>query len=124
MKKELEFGTIELSQDDILRFVAKPHVETVTVSQLQQMLEVLIEVSEDKPRPFFSDNGNMTKLGHLEGKFIGANLHRFAIASAVKETSLIVRSIGYAINHVFPPKVPMQMFSNEEEAVAWLRTFQ
>ncbi|MGB0916808.1 MAG: hypothetical protein ACPGU4_04400 [Flavobacteriales bacterium] len=124
MKRELDFGIIELSEDGILRFKACPSLSTISLSQLKEMLEVLVEVSDGKPRPFFSDNSNMKSLGHVERKFIGNNLHRFALASAVKETSLMVRSIGFAINHLFPPKVPMQMFNSEEDAIAWLMSFR
>ena len=120
---ELDFGSVVLSENGILSFVAAPALETITLAQLETLLGVLVEITEGKPRPFFSNNSQMKSLGHKERKYIGDNLHLFATASAVKETSTSVRFIGLAINHLFRPKVPMQMFKTEQSAFEWLNTF-
>ena len=123
-KVELAFGKIELLDGGILTFAAFSHLETVTLQQLQELLDALVEITQGNPMPFFADNSNMKSLGLKERKYIGDNLHLFATASAVKENSTSIRFIGNAINHLFPPKVPMRMFKSEKEAFAWLRSLK
>lgn len=119
----LAFGRVTLEDEGILRFIAEPSLQTISLSQLKELLHVFIEITEGKPRPFFSDNTNMKTLGHQKRKYIGDNLHLFAVASAAKENSTTVRFIGNAINHLFTPKVPMRMFKSEDAAIEWLKTF-
>ncbi|MBP9152904.1 MAG: STAS/SEC14 domain-containing protein [Flavobacteriales bacterium] len=119
---ELDFGTVELNEDGILRFNIASGSDTITLNQLQPLLEALISMADGKPRPFYCDNSDMKSLGYPERKFIGSNLHLFASASAVKENSPVIRFIGHTINHFFLPKVPMQMFDSERKAIAWLKS--
>lgn len=126
VKKEmaLDFGKVALLENGILSFVAAANLDTITLSQLEELLAVFVEITDGKPMPFYSDNTQMKSLGHQERKYIGDNLHLFATASAVKENSISVRFIGNAIKHVFPPKVPMQMFKTKEEAFDWLGSLE
>ena len=121
---ELDFGKVELGDDGILRFHASFNEDTITISELEELLKVLSEVTDGKQCPFYTDNSKMKSLGFEERQFIGKNLHRFASASAVKENSPVVRFIGHTINHLFPPKVPMKMFDTEDEAIDWLESVQ
>lgn len=118
----MELGKVELREDGILRFIASSNLQTINLYQLEELLKVFIEMVDGKPRPFYTDNGKMQKLGHRERQFIGNNLHLFASASAIKETSGGIRLISGAINHLFPPKVVMRMFKSEDEAIAWLKS--
>jgi hypothetical protein len=121
---ELDFGKVEIREDGIMTFCALPEMETIHLSQLETLLDTLVELSEGEPKLFYADNSKMKSLGHKERQYIGTNLHLFAKASAVKENSVVIRSIGYAINHLFPPKVPMQMFKTEEQAIDWLNSLK
>ena len=126
VKKEmaLDFGKVVLLENGILSFVAAANLDTITLSQLEELLAVFVEVTDGKPMPFYSDNTQMKSLGHQERKYIGDNLYLFASASAVKESSTSVRFKGNAINHLFTPKVPMRMFKTKEEAFDWLGSLE
>ena len=119
---DLGFGMIELRSDNILTFVPVKSAETVTLKELKQMLDTLVELSAGTPRLFYTDNTHLTSLGYSERQFIGKNLHRFATASGVKEDSAITRYIGHTIQSMFPPKVPMRMFSAKDDAFEWLHS--
>jgi hypothetical protein len=121
---KLTFGKAELLKEGILSFTAEPNLQTISLSRLKELLDVFTEITECKPRFFFSDNSNMKSLGLKERKYIGDNLHLFAAASAVKENSTTIRFIGNAINHLFTPKVPMRMFKPKHEAIEWLKTLE
>lgn len=120
---ERKYGKVELREDGILTFKVNGDHKLI-LEDLEDVLKVLIEVSEGTPRPFYSDNSELKDLGFAERKFIGNNLHLFATASAVKENSEVIRFIGHTINQLFPPKVPMKMFKTEREAVAWLNSMK
>lgn len=116
---ELEFGTVSLRNDDVLTF--KPTgAKTIRLDELQLLLDTFLEVTGGNRKKLLSDNRDYQYLGYSERKYIGDNLHRFAIASAVIENNPFVRFIGHTINSFFTPKVPMQMFKSEEEALEWL----
>ena len=121
---ELDFGRAELKEDGILRFFASYNQETITLNQLKELQTALLDITKGEPLPFYSDNSKMKSLGYLERQYIGKNLHLFASASAVKENSGVIRFIGHSINHMFPPKVPMKMFSSEKKAVEWLKSLE
>ncbi len=119
--KELPFGIVTLREDDILTF--KPsNARTINLEELQLLLDTFIEITEGKRRKFLSDNRGYEYLGYSERKFIGDNLHKFALASAIIENNAFVRFIGNTIKTFFAPKVPMEMFNTEEDAVEWLHS--
>lgn len=119
---ELDYGTVELRKDGILTFKPCTDHGSLTMADLEDVLRVFLEITDGKPVPFYCDNTQMRDLGFAERKFIGDNLHLFATASAVRENSPLIRFIGHTINQLFTPKVPMEMFNNENEAFAWLRS--
>lgn len=119
---DLGFGEVELRSDGILTFVPIAGRNTVSLENLKQMLSALKELSNGEPKPFYTDNTHLTDLGFSERQFIGKNLHLFATASAVKENSAATRFIGHTIQSMFPPRVPMKMFSTKQEAIAWLHS--
>ena len=120
---QLEFGVCELRSDSILRFVPAPTIDTVHLEQLKVMLNTLVELTDGKPTPFFTDNRKLKSMGYAEREFIGKNLHLFATASAVGENSAVIRFIAHTITHLFKPKVPMCLFSTKEDAILWLKSF-
>lgn len=119
---EMPFGTINLRKDGIMFFRPKEGRTTIKKRELEQMLVGLKKFTNGEPRLFYTHNENYKSLGFEERKYIGDNLHKFAKASAVIENSPVVRFIGHTIKDLFPPKVPMQMFKSEEEAVDWLKS--
>ncbi len=118
---DLGFATIEVRSDGIIT-TTHPDVDTVNVAQLSEMVELLEKLAGGTPKLFYADNTNLKSLGYPEREYIGKNLHRFAKASGVKENSSVVRFIGHTINHMFPPKVPMQMFNTKKECIEWLKS--
>lgn len=120
----LDFGIIELREDNILTFEPYHDVETVTLGQLQKMLDSLLDMTDGIPRPFYSNNSRMKSLGFAERQFIGKNIHRFATASAICENSSVIRFISHTIIDIFKPKIPLQMFETKDAAIEWLRSTQ
>lgn len=119
-KVELDFGCLELRQDGVLYWKPKSGLTSIKLEELKQMLEAAFQLTNNQPRPFLSDNRQYESLGFAERQFVGDNLHRFASAVAILESSPIVRFISHTINQFFSPRVEMQMFKTEEEAILWL----
>ncbi|MGE0560516.1 MAG: hypothetical protein AB7O47_01750 [Flavobacteriales bacterium] len=120
---ELDFGTIELRSDNILTFEPAKGITTVNKDQLVIMLKNLIEISNGVPRPFISDNRNVTSFGFEERDYVAKNIHLFATASAILEDSFVIRFITHTIITLFKPQIPMQMFKTKEGAIEWLRNY-
>lgn len=119
----LDFGTIELRSDDIMTFNPAPGITTVNIEQLKIMLATLIELCGGKPKPFLSNNKNVKSFGYEERAYVGKNIHLFATASAVIESSPVIRFIAYTIVSMFKPKIPVKLFKTKEDAITWLLTF-
>lgn len=117
----LDFGTIELRSDDILTYEPAAHITTLNLPQLQIMSEVLLELCEGKPKPFLSNNKNLTSFGYAEREYVGKNIHLFASCSAIIEESQLTRFIHHSIIYMFKPAVPLRLFKTKEDAILWLR---
>lgn len=120
---DLDFGVIELRNDNIITFEPKEGITTLTLLMLQESLDIFIELSDGIPRLYFSNNNNLKSLGTEEKIFIKNNIHRFAKACATTENSAITRFITYTFMQLFKPSIPLKMFKTKEEAYVWLRTF-
>lgn len=65
-------------------------------------------------------HGSMTSEGRTYAAEVGMN---FFIASAIVSDSLAIRLIVNFFNSFHKQLVPFKMFSNQEDAKKWLRTF-
>lgn len=119
----LDFGVIELRSDNIMTFEPAQGVTTVNIHQLKEMLKVLIDLCDGKPKPFLSNNKNVKSFGYEEREYVAKNIHLFATASAIIESSAIVRFITHTINTLFKPKIPLKLFKTKEDAIVWLKTY-
>ncbi len=119
--KTLNIGTIVLRSDDVLAFEPVEGISTLKLSELKIMCKTLIELSENTPRLFFSNNKTMKSLGSEEREYVGKNIHLFAYKAAITENSPIVRFITHMIVYFYKPQIPMKMFTTEEEAINWLK---
>lgn len=119
--KTFKFGKIELRPDKILAFEPAEGITTLKLNELQLMRDELIQLSEDTPLPFFSNNRQLKDLGTEERKFVGKNIHLFASKGAITENSPMVRFITHMIIYFYKPPIPMKMFKTEDEAINWLK---
>lgn len=120
---KFDYGIIELRSDNIMTYEPIDGITTLTLPQLDIMLELLLAVSDGIPRPYFSNNTNLKSLGSKERISIANNIHRFACACAITENSAITRFINYTFMQLSRPTIPVKMFKEKEDAFAWLRTF-
>jgi len=120
---QLDFGRLELRSDDILCWNPSDGKTTISLEELKLFRDAACELADGEPKLFLSNNKKLDSLGYTERKFIGDNLHQFAKASAIIENSAVIRFIGHTIQGLFPPKVPMKMFSSETQALKWLKSF-
>jgi hypothetical protein len=56
-------------------------------------------------------------------EFAGRSGKDYFVAAAMISDSIVMRFVIHIFNTLQKHDVPFRMFSNEEEAVAWLRTF-
>lgn len=120
---DVDFGTLALRSDDILTFEPRPGLETVNLEQLKIMLVALIELCDGKPKPFLSNNKGVKSFGYEERAYVGKMMHQFSSATAVIESSPVIRFISYTIVSIFKPEIPVKLFKTKEEAFAWLQNF-
>lgn len=115
-------GTISLRKDKILMFIPFDGITTFAMDDLIEMYNIYMDMTNGIPHLFFSDNTNLKKLGSEERVYISERIHHFAIASAIKENSAIVRFITHSMIYLNKPQVPFKMFKTEENAINWLKS--
>ena len=54
-----EYGTIELRSDEVITYEPKEGVTSFTMPQLELMLDILLDLSNGTPKPYFSNNTNL-----------------------------------------------------------------
>ena len=118
----IEHGLVELRADDILVF--RPDISTFkeyTIPVLKDLLEVFTEITDGIPRPYMCDNRYITGIVNKEEqRYIDAHFEKFATEMAMITHSAPVRLIVNSYTKIFKPKVPIQLFKSEEEAIEWL----
>ncbi|MCB9359794.1 MAG: hypothetical protein H6587_10745 [Flavobacteriales bacterium] len=115
-----EYGVIELRSDNILTYEPHEGLTTFTRPHLELMLEILLELSDGKPMPYFSNNYNLKSLDSEERLYIKKHIHRFASKFAMTENSPMTRFITHTFMQLSRPSIPVKMFKTKEEAFAWL----
>jgi len=120
--EKCSIGNIYLRDDKVLMFKPFAGITTVTMYDLVEMYNINMDLTNGIPHLFYSDNTNMKKLGSEERVYISEKIHHFAIASAIKENSAIVRFITHSMVYLNKPQVPIKMFKTEENAINWLKT--
>lgn len=115
-------GTITLRSDKILMFKPFDGINTCNVKELEEMYTIFMDITKGIPHPFYSDNSNIKSFGSEERAYVCANFHHFAIASAIKENSAIVRFITSYMVYLNKPKIPLKLFKTENDAVVWLKS--
>jgi len=115
-------GDILLRSDKIIMFKPFEHVTTCTLVDLKEMYFIFMDLTKGVPHLFYSDNSNIKSFGAEDRAYISETFHHFAIASAIKENSAVVRFITHSIIYLNKPKIALKMFKTENDAMNWLKS--
>lgn len=116
-----EYGIIELRSDEIITYEPNEGITSFTMPHLELMLEILLDLSNEQPMPYFSNNCNLESLGSEERLYIRQHIHRFASKFAMTENSPMTRFITHTFMQLSRPSIPVKMFKTKEEAINWLK---
>ena len=117
-----EYGTIELRSDEVITYEPKEGVTSFTMPQLELMLDILLDLSNGTPKPYFSNNTNLKTIDTEERLYITKHIHRFASKFAMTENSAITRFITHTFMQLSRPSIPVKMFKTKQEAINWLKS--
>lgn len=110
-------------KDGIIYCICPSHT-IVDLETLKEGLKRRIELAEGKPHPILIDARDV-KYWTLESRKFGLSkeAHQFVSAYVVLLNSAIIRTIVNWALKVFPITIPRRVFTNEEDAIRWLRQF-
>jgi len=116
---ELEAGTVRLREDGIVDLVLAEQVE-VTVERAKAMNAAIREVC-DGPSPIFADVRGMRAAGIPTLRYTaGPEAARVTSKLAMFVGSPVGRMIGNVFMGMWKPPFPTRLFTDEEQARAWL----
>ena len=114
---------IWLGEDGIIR-ISLIGVMSEGLAIAQENLEAVSQVSQSKIRPVFADIRNIRSIGAEERKFYARMETKGVInAVALLVDSPLSRVIGSFFLGLNKLPVPTRIFTSEEQALAWLRSF-
>lgn len=117
-------GNIYLRSDKILMFKPFDGVTNCTVKDLEEMYFIYMDITKGIPHLYYTDNTNIKGFGSEERVYVSERFHHFAIASAIKENSALVRYITHSMLYLNKPQIPLKLFKKEENAINWLKSLQ
>jgi len=120
--KNISHGVVELRSDNILTF--RPDVATFknyNLDVLEELLEVFVEITDGRPRPYLCDNRYVTGIVNKEEQaYMNKHFGNFATKAAMITDSALIKILVNSYNSVFKPKVQLKLFGTEDKAVDWL----
>ena len=117
-------GTARLESDGILRFRCFPGA-ALTEDDARANVEACIAASEGRLRPCIVDMSQVLGIDRSARRYHSSYEHsgRHYLAIALLVGSPLSRVIGNFFVGLNRSTFPLRLFTSEEEAIAWLRTF-
>jgi hypothetical protein len=120
---ETQTARIWLGGDGIIRAVLLG-ILSEGVAIAQENWDAVTQVSQGKIRPVFADIRNIKSIGGEERRFYARlETKGFISAVAMLVDSPLSRVIGSFFLGLNKLPVPINIFTSEEQALAWLRNF-
>ena len=120
---ETSFSTIALGIDGICRVVLKPNI-VVGLPEMKENLAILTELLDGKSAPMLIDMRKI-KTSTREAREFAAGPEYTRVMSALAMLSAAV--VGTVLGNLFinfsKPRFPTRLFSNEEQAIDWLKKY-
>ncbi len=110
-------------EDGIMHSVYKPDL-VINLEIAKLLVRERLKICNKKTYPLFVDVSNLLSID-MEAReyFAGEEATRFISAGAIYSRSPIAKFAGKLFLDVNQPKTPSQIFTNKEEAIAWLHQF-
>lgn len=121
-EEKCSVGNIILRSDKILMFKPFDWATTANVEDLKEQYEICMEMTKGVPHLLYADNSNTKSFGSDERAYISSVFHHFASACAVKESSAYVRFLASYMKYLNKPKIPIELFKTELDAIKWLKS--
>jgi hypothetical protein len=112
-----------VGEDGIARIIHEPNCD-VTLADAQETMAAYEKVNQGKRLPLFIDTMTMRSLSR-EARHYYASEEAAAVASAAAIIigSPVSRVLGNFYLGLSNPHLPSRLFTDEDEALAWLRGF-
>lgn len=120
----LAFGTYWLDDEGILHGVAADGVEH-SAEQAREQVAMQRTMGGGRPRPFLMDiRGARALTRDARAFYAGPEAGEIFSATGLVISSPLSRALGNFFLGLNKPHMPTRLFTSEEEALAWLRTFR
>jgi len=121
-ERTCNFGNITLRSDEILTFKPFDTVTSVSLTDIEEMFSIFIEITKGVPHLYYSEYSKAIDIDSVTKAFVTEKMHHLAKAAAVKENSAMVRFLTHSYIYLNRPKVTIKMFKTEEESISWLKS--
>jgi hypothetical protein len=122
-KIELKASTVSLRSDGIIQYSLNSNT-TLNLDDAKEIVDATDKLGGGKKYPLLITAGNFT-LVDTEVRYFAASpeANRFTVASGIVVNNLAQKLLGNAYIKFNKPPTPTRLFTKDEEAVKWLKTF-
>ncbi len=122
-KIKITLGTISLQEEGIVRYDIDS-IDEITVQHLKEYLVAIEHFGEGKKFCNLILMKKFTQIGDEARKYAASEENNvYTIADAFVINSVALKIVGNFYIRYNKPVKPTRLFSNEEDALGWLRTF-
>ncbi len=122
-KINIAIGRISIQEEGIMRFDID-HVDEITRENLDEQFEAVKKLGEGKAFCNLVILEKFVQVGEDARKYAaGEENNIYTIADAFVTDSFALKIVGNFYIRYDKPLRPTRLFTNEEEALTWLRTF-
>ena len=121
---QVRVGEISMGTDGIIRGIVTWPINEETLADAVEIIAAIKKLSQDKPRPFYSDVRKVQSVTKAaRDYFARPENQEFIRANAILVHSPLNRMLANFYLRVNKPTLPTQMFTQESDAINWLRTY-
>ena len=119
----LKKSIVSLLENNIIHIHLKSHQE-IELTDAQDVLEAMGILSEGKKLPVFIDVGEFVNIDEDVRTFSASKAGNiYTIADAIAVDNIAQKLLGNFYLKNDDPKVPTKIFTNKNDALAWLKEF-
>ena len=109
-------------EDGIIHAIFKP--EVLDLEAAKECVKLRLELSEGLTYPFMADGRGVQNITKEARDYFASDIGvRGVAASALLTESVAGKFIGNFFLQINKPKVPVRLFTNDTDAVNWLKNF-
>ena len=116
----VRIGKLWLDDDNIIRYVVNPGMDE-SLDDVIEVVKAFDEIRKDKIYPFLGDIRGAKSISREARQYVAKSI--VSSASAIIVGSPVSQMLGNFVLRFHRSEIPQRLFTSEDEAIEWLKSF-